>query len=282
MGYSILASLKMAGRAAIFGFCALPALADTACPADRRPTVEDIYPTSDVLPANLLRFYVYFSQPMQREVALEHVTLRVRSSGEPVTGAFFRSRYGLWSADGRRLTLLLDPGRVKSGLDASEALGRAFAPGEHYRLEVDSAFPASNGCGLASGVSKRFAIGAADLDKPRLDRWQLRTPRAMSRDPVSILLNGPHDHVSLAYRIRVKTGDGQPVAGSIALSANETEWRFAPQAPWSNGPYVVHVDPALEDLAGNRLTGLFDDRAGRSRVNESQSDTYELEFRPAG
>ncbi|MEO0754423.1 MAG: hypothetical protein AAFY85_06450, partial [Pseudomonadota bacterium] len=76
--------------------------------------VEDIYPTSDVLPANLLRFYVYFSEPMQRSAALEHVTLRSVSTGKAVTGAFFQSRYDLWSTDGRRLTLLLDPGRVKS------------------------------------------------------------------------------------------------------------------------------------------------------------------------
>ncbi|MEL7446950.1 MAG: hypothetical protein AAGK02_14260, partial [Pseudomonadota bacterium] len=221
------------------------------------------------------------SSPMQHEAVLEHITLRARSSGEAVPGVFFQSRYDLWSADGTRLTLLLDPGRVKSGLDASDALGSALVAGERYSLEINSSVLSADGCALQTGTTKEFTVGPADVEIPSLDRWRLNAPQSNTRDPISIALNGPHDHVSLAYRLRVRTYEGQAVAGSIELSADETEWHFTPRSPWSADPYVVRVNPALEDLAGNRLAGLFDDPTGESRVSQSQSNIYELEFWPA-
>ena len=278
---AIMAAVWMGGLLTLLGIGAPPAVADEICTPDRRPMVEDIYPTSDVLPANLLRFYVYFSEPMERSAALEHVTLRSVSTGKAVTGAFFQSRYDLWSTDGRRLTVLLDPGRVKSGLDASDELGRALDVGEPYLLEIGGAISAANGCALETNVIKDFAVGLADAESPSLDQWRLHLPQTNTREPVRIALNGAHDHVSLAYRIRVKTDQGEPVAGAIQLSHNESEWRFTPRTPWTESLYVVRVDPALEDLAGNRFAGLFDDPTGESRVNQAHTDTYELEFWPA-
>lgn len=256
--------------------------AETRCTTDHHPIVEEVYPTGDILPDNLLRFYVYFNAPMQRGQALENVTLRSVSTGEPVHGVFFQSRYELWSDDGRRLTLLLDPGRVKTGLDANDGLDRALTEGEHYQLELGAALRGSNGCQLTGGLVKDFTAGPADVEAPSLAAWQLNLPRENTRDVVSLSLNGPHDHVSLAHRLRVKTDAGQPVAGSIELAASETEWRFTPRSPWTSERHTIQIDPALEDVAGNRLTGLFDDPTGESRIHQSQSTTLELEFWPVG
>jgi hypothetical protein len=46
--------------------------------------------------------------------------------------------------------------------------------------------------------------------------------------------------------------------GKVALDKNESEWRFRPDAPWTEGRYATHVDGVIEDLAGNRLGKLFD------------------------
>ena len=254
--------------------------AETRCTTVHRPIVEEVYPTGDILPNNLLRLYVYFSAPMQRGQTLEKVTLRSVSTGEPVDGVFFQSRYELWSDDGRRLTLLLDPGRVKTGLDANDGLGRALTEGEHYQLELGAALRGSNGCQLTGGLVKDFTAGPADIEAPSLAAWQLNPPRENTRDVVRLSLNGPHDHVSLAHRLRVKTDADQPVAGSIELAASETEWRFIPRSPWTAERYTIRIDPALEDVAGNRLTGLFDDPTGESRTLQSQTTSFELEFWP--
>jgi len=66
------------------------------------------------------------------------------------------------------------------------------------------------------------------------------------------------DHVSLAYRVRVKDKAGETVAGKIDLSKQEQQWVFVPAQPWKRDSYRLVVDPVLEDVAGNRMTGLFD------------------------
>jgi len=48
------------------------------------------------------------------------------------------------------------------------------------------------------------------------------------------------------------------VVGTILVDKMETRWRFKPTNPWQHGDYVVVVDAALEDLAGNNLQGLLD------------------------
>src|SRR6056297_3284815 len=84
-----------------------------ACPAPPIDRRVEIYPTAGELPANLLRFFVYFPQPMDRSDILDHILL-VDDAGSEVTGAFLENRYDLWSPDATRLTVLLDPGRVKT------------------------------------------------------------------------------------------------------------------------------------------------------------------------
>src|SRR5690606_12083762 len=82
-----------------------------AKPQPSEPTVVTaVYPTSDTLPENQLRFYVAFSAPMSRGQAYRHIRL-VRDDGQVVQGALLEIAEELWDRAGTRLTLLLDPGR---------------------------------------------------------------------------------------------------------------------------------------------------------------------------
>ena len=83
------------------------------------PRVETILPLADELPENILRFYIRFSEPMAEGESLKHVRLWDDTSGEELTGVFFDHVHELWSADRRQITLLVDPGRVKTGLVAN-------------------------------------------------------------------------------------------------------------------------------------------------------------------
>ena len=83
---------------------------------ETKPTeVEEIYPSSDKVPENLLRFYVQFSAPMRQGDIYKHLQI-LKEDGTPVVLPFLEIEQELWSRDSTRLTLLLDPGRIKRGL----------------------------------------------------------------------------------------------------------------------------------------------------------------------
>lgn len=218
--------------------------------------VDEVYPTADALPENLLRFYIYFSKPMQREDILSHVYL-ADADGNKQSGVFLDNR--LWSPDSTRLTLLFDPGRVKTGLVAHNTMGRALKPGKDYQLVVDTKARDKDGCPLGKRFTKAFKALAADYSIPDIKQWRISSPQQGSRETLVVELNGMMDHVSLASRIRVKDKDDNSVPGRIALEDAEQRWLFTPDQPWRDtGYYQLAVDSVLEDVAGNRLGGLFD------------------------
>lgn len=218
--------------------------------------VSAVYPTADTLPENLLRFYIYFSEPMETENTLSHIHLK-NEQGKKLKGVFLENKFSLWSPDRTRLTLLFDPGRVKTGLVAHNAYGRALTAGSTYHLSIDAA--AINQLGCSSEYIKSFTVAEADYDKPDLSDWVISSPNAETHEDLTINFKAPIDHVSLAYRIRVKDSNNKSVAGSIDLGTHEQQWIFSPAKSWQkDAQYKIVVDPVLEDIAGNRITGLFD------------------------
>ena len=231
-----------------------------ACDAEQT-VVTDVYPTGATLPENLLRVYIYFSAPMGRGDILPAIDL-LDAQGRAVEGVFLSNRYDLWSADRTRLTLLLDPGRVKTGLQANVAMGRVLVPGETYTLRISETAEDAQGCTLASHHAVTFTATEPDLSSPSPAEWQLIRPASGTREPLTVILDGPVDHLSLAYRLRVIGPDGAPVPGRIDLGAEETRWFFRPRQPWPVTPHRLAIDPMLEDLAGNRPGALFDHPVG--------------------
>ena len=217
----------------------------------------DIYPTADVLPENLLRMYVYFPRPMAADQGLKNIRL-LGASGTPVQGAFLPNREDLWSPDRRRLTVLFDPGRVKTGLNAHEAMGRALVPGQSYTFEVAGEALDENGCAMNKASRFTFVATEADLETPDPADWYLSDPRAGSREAFVVDLGDAHDHLSLAFQLRVVNANGKLVPGAIDLGENEAHWIFTPASSWQNEPYALTVGERLEDLAGNRPGVLFD------------------------
>src|SRR5215469_6062875 len=99
------------------------------------PHAVDIWPTANRLPANILRFYVQFSEPA--EAVFDPAQLRlITATSALVPDAFLMLNEELWSPDGRRLTVLMEPGRIKRGMGSDLTHGPALVPGRSYRLEV--------------------------------------------------------------------------------------------------------------------------------------------------
>jgi hypothetical protein len=87
------------------------------------------------------------------------------------------------------------------------------------------------------------------------------------------------DYALLQHLLEV-SGPVGPVAGSVAVARDETEWRFTPEQPWKNAGYRVIVQTTLEDLAGNHIGRAFDVDTFDPITRSLPRDTVSLPFRP--
>lgn len=141
---------------------------------NQQEQVSAVYPTADTLPENLLRFYIYFNQPMKIEDTLSHVYL-TDENGKRLEGVFLANKVNLWSPDRKRLTLLFDPGRVKTGLVAHNTLGRALQDGSTYQLIINTGAINQRPC--SSIYTKKFTVVAPNYEKPSISSWRISSPK---------------------------------------------------------------------------------------------------------
>ncbi len=228
----------------------------------RTTRIVAVRPSSSELPANLLRWYVETSAPMDVGSALEHIRL-LDESGREVQGAFLALDQELWDPARRRLTLLLDPGRVKRGVRTNLESGAPLVAGRRYRLVIDDAWKDGNGAALASGFDVTFAAVGDDRQSPDPSRWRLTPPSAGTQSALTVVFGEMLDHALASRLIEVVDARGLAVPGAVTLAANDSVWTFAPLSPWKSGEYSLRVDGALEDVAGNNIARVFDVDARR-------------------
>ena len=128
--------------------------------------VTDVYPSGDVLPENVLRFYVHFSVPMAPHLASDFVTLR-DASGRADLAAFMKFKQELWNADRTRLTVLIDPGRIKRSVATNLDLGQALLEGKRYALTIDGGWPSADGSSVLPPFSKELPRGRSPAGAAR-------------------------------------------------------------------------------------------------------------------
>ena len=122
-----------------------------------------IYPTAAELPVNLLRMYVHFSAPMSEGWAARAIRVTRADTGEMLDEVFLPPEPELWDPEHKRLTMLLDPGRIKRGLVPNLEFGYPLAEGTTVRISVDPAFCDAAGQPLLRGGTQlqhrpRFTI----------------------------------------------------------------------------------------------------------------------------
>lgn len=241
-------------------------------------TVTAVYPTRAALPENLLRFYIHFSAPMSRGEAYRHIHL-LDETGRPIADPFLELDEELWSGDGKRFTLLFDPGRIKRGLKPREEVGPVLLAGRSYELVVDPGWHDAGGNPLKSGFRKAFRTGAADETSPDPKTWTIRSPAPGTRAPLEVRFPDPLDRALLSRLIAVRDSSDRPVAGSVSVSDEETLWRFTPLAPWRDGDYRLVIGTELEDVAGNSVARPFEVDAVGPISRRTASETVALPFR---
>lgn len=226
--------------------------------ADLKPTVvSHIYPSANILPENQLKFYLHFSAPMSRRGAYEHLEL-LKTDGTAVDLPFLELGEELWDQSGTRLTLLIDPGRIKRGVKPREDLGPALADGQKYTLVVHSDWKDATGNRLSREARKTFRAGPPVETAIDTADWKIDAPRASSKKPLAVMFPRSLDRALLERTIKVRGPGKVYVPGQVTVSDTERRWAFEPDQSWMSGDYELVVDTILEDLAGNRIGRPFE------------------------
>jgi hypothetical protein len=207
-----------------------------------------------VLPANALKIYLQFSQPMEQGVFLDRIILHRQDESE-VKGAFRETE--LWSPDGKRLTLWLHPGRQKTGVNLNIDEGSVLRAGETHRLKIAASWRSAAGVPLGKETAITLTATAPDHDCPDPRRWKLIAPQAGTRTPLKLSFDETLDPAMLRTALTIQTGT-QTVFGAVQVAADAKAWSFTPVGAWQPSPHTIHIDPLLEDLAGNNLQHPFE------------------------
>ena len=232
-----------------------------AVPAEQSeaPTVTGYAPNLVTIPANTLRFYLTFSRPMARGQVRKAIRL-VRSDGSVVDNAFLNLDVELWDHRQQRLTLILDPGRIKQGVGPNTRSGAPLKAGETYTVVVSGAMKSAEGQPMATPKVIAYRVAPALRRALAPAKWKLDLPGGQSLDPLVITFDRAMDIGSTARRLQVKDGNGRLVIGRVRTDGRT--WHFQPTTRWSPGAYRLVVDPDLEDVAGNTIHSAFDAKAG--------------------
>jgi hypothetical protein len=218
--------------------------------------VSAVYPDSDLIPENLLRMYVVFSKPMGQQGGRDHIVF-FDDSGREVPDVVVPLDTDLWNAERTRYTVILDPGRVKREILPNREMGRALHSGTGLTLVVKPDWPDAHGLPLAGEYRRRFQIAPAEQRALSTMQWRVAPPSAGSRDPVTVTFPTPLDFGLLQRSLSVQRGDSN-LTGHGRVGPAEIWWQFVPDSEWQRGPYMLKVDPTLEDVAGNRIGRAFE------------------------
>src|SRR5262249_33955421 len=156
----------------------------------------------------------------------------------------------LWNADQTRLTLLIDPGRIKKEVKPRIDLGPVFHQGRKYTLAVSGKWPTLDGSTLGDDRSRTITIMPPIPEGIDPKSWKVQPPGNESA-ALRVSFRRPLDHVVLSRSLAILGPDGRAVAGTGDATDSETGWQFRPQAKWTAGDYVLRVDTSLEDVCGN-------------------------------
>jgi hypothetical protein len=220
-----------------------------------------ISPQTNVLPANTLRFYVNFPRSGEAHFDRDLLWL-LNEEDEVVRDAFLVLSQELWSVDGRRLTVLMEPGRIKRGLGASPDHDPALVVGRAYTLVLTA---------LGQTVRHTFRVSDPVLEAVEETRWHLVSPTVGTLDPAVVHFDRVMDATLCEDEIGVLGPSGEVVLTRVSLGPDGMAAQLFPNRPWSAGDHSLIASERLEDVCGNRLGEALDhdlSAVGRPRAGK--------------
>jgi len=219
-------------------------------------TVRTIYPQTQKIPANFLKWYIQFSRPVNASNIYNHIRI-TDPTGNNIDRTLLPLLNPLLSEDGTLLTLWVEPGRQKRDLGPNVRLGAVFTEGKKYKLIVEG-LKDQNGVLMKTIFTHSFSITTADRTKPNVQQWNILIPKSGTQEPLKIQCAEVLDYGSLQDAIHITTKTGVEISGKLKWNASEKSIYFFSLSNWRKGEYIILFDKLLEDLAGNNLERLFD------------------------
>lgn len=223
------------------------------------PRMTGFAPSQAVIPANTLRLYLHFSEPMARGQLRKMVSIAT-ADGIPVPRPFLSLDAELWDPTQTRATLLLDPGRIKQGVGPNVAGGAPLKQGQSYRLIVSPEMRSAEGIALGQPALVAFRVGPPERRAITPETWDVQPPLPGSHAPLSLAFDRIMDGGAALRLITLQGPNGRRVSGKITSDGGG--WTLRPDRPWQAGRYTLIVDPELEDVAGNTINAPFDAALG--------------------
>jgi hypothetical protein len=239
--------------------------------------VRQIHPSADVLPENLLKFYIQFSGAMSRGNVYDYIRL-LDGEGSVIDLPFLELDEELWNPAMTRLTLFIDPGRIKRGVKPLEDIGPALEAGGRYTLAIDRAWRDAGNRPLAETFRKEFQVGPPDRQPLDPDDWSMQSPAPNSTEALTVSFPESLDHALASRLIQVVDEKGKLLEGDVELEDQDRRWRFRPAQSWRKGSYRVVVAKIIEDLAGNNIGKPFEVESDEPVPKDLASGTVSLAF----
>ena len=239
------------------------------------PKITGIYPSGNIVPANLRNLHIQFSQPMRQDGLFNHLRLIDQATGEPISQPFADTV--MWSKDSRQLTLRLrspDKNGNEENATILEVDGR-------YELQISGDWESSSESSLGEPTTRVFRVGPSDRLQPDTASWILSNPQAGSDGFLSCDFHEPLDWALLNGELSVRDAGGKEVAGRIEMGYGELSWTFYPDKPWKRGKYRLAVGAQLADLAGNSIERLYKSSVSEGKTKPKGKTVY-LDFEVFG
>lgn len=241
------------------------------------PVLAAIYPESDTLPENTLKFYLRFSKPMRMGQSLNYIYLLDKNK-DTMRNVFLNLQPELWDTSGKVLTVWIDPGRIKRDLVLNRQLGNPLKRSETYQLIIAPQWKDSYGISMGKQYTKQFIVAQRNSRTPNVTAWQLNIPKAGTTSPLIITTNEPLDHYLLQECVTVVNETGT-VKGTVTTGDKDKLWKFTPLTAWKPGHYKLKVKTNLEDLAGNNLNRVFDRDITKDASKDKDFEIRDFEVR---
>ena len=237
--------------------------------------VIDIYPADREVPANILKWYVRFSRPVNPVKIYDHIHF-LDEEGAAIDRSILNLKAPLLSDDGTLLTIWIEPGRQKRLLGPNHHLGSVFDPYKSYILHIDGDIKDMEGIDMGREVRHTFITTDTDRVKPSIEDWRASDIVAHTSEPLEIVLPEPIDYGSLIDAFGVYN-QGRRVAGTLDYDSEAAMISFRPDSKWNAGSYTIRIEHQLEDLAGNNLRHLFDRPIKHANTDENTLESYTIQ-----
>jgi len=239
--------------------------------------VTNVYPSSERIPSNILKWYIKFSKPINTTLIYKYIHF-IQASGDTLSRAILPLENALISDNNTLLTVWIEPGRQKRGLGPNEQLGSVFSTNQNYQLRISRELKDQQGVSMLQYFRHRFLIKEADRIQPNINNWNIRIPNINTISSLLIECNESLDYGSSLNNIQIVDKDHKEILGQWQLTDEEKTISFTPSKIWKKGNYYILFNPNIEDLSGNNLYRLFDNEVHNVSSKTERQISYTLTF----